>query len=553
MSTFNELIDFTRSTTGTYLDSVVYGAELVVNNAFNDATGWYEPRNSSTISAVSNKLRSTADTGSTFGSATTLAGLTVGKQYKIQGTASSNNSSATVRIRVAIPQDLGAGTYITIGETLGSVTFNANFIAIAETMYVGTIVTGHSGGDYVEFDSGFSVKEVTGGQVSGTPLLRTAAINEPRLEYDASGNPLGLLIEEARTNLLEYSEDFTTGWGAINIVATPNIIASPDGAVSGAKLQEDSSGTGGPRVYPAYYVLTANQAQTFSCFFKAGTSNYAYVTIRHSNQNIAGAEFDLANGTVNSTQDNGNMTINGSDITSVGNGWYRCSVTATCSVSTISGLYLMGISDGTGILNGGYPLYALTGKNIYAWGAQVELGSFPTSYIPTSGSTVTRAVDSAVATLSNFYYRQKNGSMFVEFTSKYDESAALFNRVYELGNAGTSINRIMTYVKTDETRLSCSVWDNNVFQAGTTLTTSVPNGTGVYSKAAYAWETNNARAALDGNLVGSVDTSVSLTQTRDTLGIMRGADSTSQTLTGYIKSIQYYPLRLADARLETLT
>jgi hypothetical protein len=143
--------------------------------------------------------------------------------------------------------------------------------------------------------------------------------------------------------------------------------------------------------------------------------------------------------------------------------------------------------------------------------------------------------------------------MFVEFTSKYDESAALFNRVYELGNAGTSINRIMTYVKTDETRLSCSVWDNNVFQAGTTLTTSVPNGTGVYSKAAYAWETNNARAALDGNLVGSVDTSVSLTQTRDTLGIMRGADSTSQTLTGYIKSIQYYPLRLADARLETLT
>ena len=49
-----------------------------------------------------------------------------------------------------------------------------------------------------------SVKEVIGGQVSGTPLLRTAAINEPRLEYDASGNPLGLLIEEARANLSQY-------------------------------------------------------------------------------------------------------------------------------------------------------------------------------------------------------------------------------------------------------------------------------------------------------------------------------------------------------------
>ena len=51
-----------------------------------------------------------------------------------------------------------------------------------------------------EFDAGFSVKEVIGGQVSGTPLLRTAAINEPRLEYDAQGNALGLLIEEARSN-----------------------------------------------------------------------------------------------------------------------------------------------------------------------------------------------------------------------------------------------------------------------------------------------------------------------------------------------------------------
>ena len=68
-----------------------------------------------------------------------------------------------------------------------------------------------------------------------------------------------------------------------------------------------------------------------------------------------------------------------------------------------------------------------------------------------------------------------------------------------------------------------------------------------------AWEINNAHAALDGDLVGSVDTAVSLTQTRDTLGIMRSATGTTATLTGHIKSIQYYPLRVADAKLETLT
>jgi hypothetical protein len=143
--------------------------------------------------------------------------------------------------------------------------------------------------------------------------------------------------------------------------------------------------------------------------------------------------------------------------------------------------------------------------------------------------------------------------MVVEFTSKYDESVALFKRVCEIGNTNTSVNRILAYVKTDETRASSQVWDNNVFQAGATLTTSLSNGTGVYSKAALVWETNNAHAAFDGDLVGGVDTSVSLTQTRDTLGIMRSPTGTANTLTGHIKSIQYYPLRVADAKLETLT
>ena len=70
------------------------------------------------------------------------------------------------------------------------------------------------------------------------------------------------------------------------------------------------------------------------------------------------------------------------------------------------------------------------------YGVQVEAGVFPTSYIPTSGSAVTRTVDSAVATLSDFYYRQKHGSMVVEFTSKYDESATYcLTRVCEIGSS----------------------------------------------------------------------------------------------------------------------
>jgi len=536
VSTFNELIDFTRSTTGTYLDSVVYGEELVVNNAFNDTTAWYEPRNSSTISAVSNKLRSTADSAATFGGATTLAGLTVGKKYKIQGTASSNNSSAIVRIRVGIPQDLGSA-YIEITQLTGSVTASTYFIATAETMHVGTIVTGHNGGDYVEFDAGFSVKEITGGQVSGTPLLRTAAINEPRLEYDAQGNALGLLIEEARTNLLEYSNQANqlsySADGATTGVDTTEV-TSLAGSGTVIKLNKTSGGKGFARVS---YGSTTN-AQTLSAFVKKGTARY--IGFRQLAVASTHTTFDLETNTW--VQTAGSTSRGYEDY---GNGWLRLWVVSDDSDSKVWASLCIANS-------GGAENNSETGT-VYVYGIQRETGLFPTSYIPTSGSAVTRVVDSAVATLSDFYYRQKNGSMVVEFTSKYDESAGLVKRVCEIGNTVTSDNRIMTYVKTDETRLSSQVWDNDDNEFSKTLTTSVPNGTGVYSKVALAWETNNAHAAFDGDLVGSADTDVSLTQTRDTLGIMRSTTGTTNSLTGHIKSIQYYPLRVADAKLETLT
>lgn len=391
-------------------------------------------------------------------------------------------------------------------------------------------------------------RSTTGTYLGSDGLLKTAAVDEPRLEYDAQGNALGLLIEEARTNLLLRSQEFDDDyWTKSNATVTANQIAAPDGTNTGYKVNENAATT--PHyIYQAGFTFTLGEEYTQSVYAKAGTNNIVQLlgtTAAFGSQ--AWANFDLSDGTIGSKG-----TATAAAIQSVGKGWYRCSITTTVTATSGGSVGLTALVP-TKTSSRVFSYEGNPSNHIYAWGAQVETGAFPTSYIPTSGSTVTRAIDSAVATLSDFYYRQKHGSMVVEFTSKYDESAALFNRVYEIGNTGTNVNRLMTYVKTDETRLSSSVWDNNVFGFGATLTSSLPNGTGVYSKAAYAWETDNAHAAFDGNLVGSVDTSVSLTQTRDTLGIMRGADFTSQTLTGHIKSIQYYPLRVADAKLETLT
>ena len=543
MSTFNELIDFTRSTTGTYLDSVVYGDEVVTNGNFSDGTTGWSSYRGATLSASGGSFVVSANTGSYGGSGsqgiTTVAGKTYTLSFQFIS-ATASNSYVAVRTN----PNVGGGTTIagvtTSGLSAGM--HSATFTATGTTTYI--TVVAQNPNDVTTVDN-ISVKEIIGGQVSGTPLLRTAAINEPRLEYDASGNPLGLLIEEARTNVLAYSEGFTSGWSDAFCSTTANAIASPDGAVSGAKLQEDSSGTGGPRANPSVSaVLTANQAQTLSCFFKAGTSAYAYLTIRHSNGNVAAVEFDLTSGTVNSTTVSGNMTLNSSDITSVGNDWYRCSVTATSSASTTSGFYFLALTDGSGVTSAGYPNYTLTGKNIYAWGAQAEAGAFPTSYIPTTGSTVTRAAD--IASVTAFKYHQNNtqGTLVVQGTPNAGD--ATFRRFAEFGysNLRFSIQAIsgsIRFYTRDATNSTNNQIGGNI--SYTPLTSQ---------KLAFTVSSGFAARSANGGTVVSESNVFGLNEENVTLHIGQQNNSASQ-LNGHIKSIQYYPKRLSNTELELLT
>ena len=526
MSTFNELIDFTRSTTGTYLDSVVYGEELVTNGTFDDGTTGWASGGNGVISVSSGELTITGD-GGYNDYAQQVINVTVGKPYLVSFTGRKITSNASGQVR----ESLAPYGYL-IENTFSSTSdesFQQTFVATQSALLVQLAVWSVGGGS-IAFDN-VSVKEVIGGQVSGTPLLRTAAINEPRLEYDAQGNALGLLIEEGRTNLMTQSNIESAYWGGGSATLT-NRNDNALGFFNGTTIA--SNGVNWHRAVRDV-ALTENVSYVLTCFYKEGTSGRLRFELR-----------------TNSNSSSIIGTIGSLNVTSTAGGALELlSDEAYGDVRKLSAKWTPNYTGTAGIGLG--PDSFTSGETVIGYGVQVEEGAFPTSYIPTSGSAVTRAIDSAVATLSDFYYRQKHGSMVVEFTSKYDESTELFKRVCEIGNTNTSDNRILAYVKTDETSLSSQVWDNGVFQFGTNLTSSVPNGTGVYSKVAMAWETNNAHAAFDGDLVGSADTTVSLTQTRDTLGIMRTPTGTGATLTGHIKSIQYYPLRVADAKLETLT
>jgi hypothetical protein len=374
-------------------------------------------------------------------------------------------------------------------------------------------------------------RSTTGTYLGSDGLLKTAGVNEPRLEYDGEGNALGLLVEEARTNKARYSR--TKDAWAVNSVTIPasldNQGIAPDGTKTAWLIP-----TGATEWNQRNYGIGASTlTYVWSVYVKALSTDAVASFIGNGihQSDISDLYFNFATETLS-----GNAT--NATYTNVGNGWYRLTQTFTNN------------GTGTQFLLRTVTAPLMTGKVLF-WGAQIEEGTFPTAYIPTDGEEVTRNAEGVRVTLSDFYYRQHHGSLVVEFTSKYAPNLD-YPRLAEISNLSSSSSQTSFYVVGQNSHLEASIYDNSVYQFANRATTSLPNNTGVYSKVAMAWETDNAQDAYNGN-AGTTDTSVTLTGERDTLAIMGRTNTTLNRLSGHVKSIQYYPIRLPEERLEQVT
>lgn len=236
------------------------------------------------------------------------------------------------------------------------------------------------------------------------PVLQTAPANVPRIDHDpVTGECKGLLIEEQRTNLLTYSENFNVGLGKEGASALDNVSIAPSGTMTATKLVE-SSANSQHKVYKNVTQPTAG-TYTFSAYVKAAGRTKIQITEGFSVG--GGCEFDLAAVTAASYTPGKNGSI-----TPVGNGWFKVSVSWDFLANTLTYVYMVLMSGTSASYQGdGY-------SGIYIWGAQLEAGSFPTSYIKTEASQVTRAADSAQMTGANFssWYRQDEGTFAQEFS-----------------------------------------------------------------------------------------------------------------------------------------
>ena len=204
-------------------------------------------------------------------------------------------------------------------------------------------------------------RDSIGTYVDSDGLIKTARQGEARIDYldNADGH---LLLEPSRTNLFTYSEDFSASIWALNGSATreANATISPDGTLNAYKITSNGGNIG----YGQGGVVSENSTYEISFFAKKGTDNIIQIT--ESFYIGSSTIFDLESGSITS----GNGTIE-----SYSNDWYRCSVSYTYGAGqTILSFNLKNTGSGY----------------FYLFGFQGEQGSYPTSYIPTEGSSVTR-------------------------------------------------------------------------------------------------------------------------------------------------------------------
>lgn len=363
----------------------------------------------------------------------------------------------------------------------------------------------------------------------------------PRFDYDpVTLNSKGLLIEEQRSNLVTYSEQFdNAAWTKTNATVTANSATAPDGTSTADSLIENTVNG----VHDARRSVTASALTTYtqSIFVKASGRTRGQMQM-FGNSGGSTINYDLTAGTATAAGAYGGWTGASATITNYGNGWYRITNTATTNagLTTLVAAYLLADASGSASYTGDG-----TSGMLY-WGAQVEAGAFATSYIPTVASTVTRSADVASMTGTNFssWYNQSEGTVFVS----YDIIAYSANqRIFSI-NDGTVSNEAAEYSSTGSNRMI-------VTSGGVTVATPIglsPISAGVIYNAALAFKLDDFAISVNGNSPVT-DTSGAMPVSVTKLGIGSNSVGTTTYLNGHIRRIAYYPTRLANATLQRLT
>ena len=466
-------ITMTRATLGTRVnptglveDVALLGSEEVVNGDFATDTDWIK----GTGWSISNNRASYNGSGTGYQYILQSITTTSGKLYKINfDVLSSTGSNLNI-------VDFGSVRVNQTHLSVGNYTYYAEADATSENLFI-----------YANGTDTFSITNVS---------VKEATIdNLPRVDY--TDGTSSLLVEPQRTNLITYSEDFTS-WNKLAAVVTTNQTTSPSGTLTADKITYDGTTYG--RVEQTVAVTNGN--------------TYSWSVYLKNN--------DL------------------SDVTQV---WLGFSLGGQGEFVTITNEWQR--YETVQVANGSneYPRVQFTGTgSLYAWGAQMEEGSYPTSYIKTSGSTVTRNQETYTKTGISDLINSEEGVLFAEMAALSNDGTIRYLSI----NDGTSNNRVtfLYYSSNTNIRVIVSSGGTNVMDKNSGVSSTLD-----FHKVAIKWKENDFAFWLDGVKV-QTDTSGLAPIGLNTLSFDVAG---SGNFFGKVKQLQVFKTALSDSELATLT
>jgi hypothetical protein len=367
-------------------------------------------------------------------------------------------------------------------------------------------------------------------RINSQGLIETVAngvsrLNYPMIDGVVKGCPHHIL-EPQRTNLVQYSEDFSQSyWTKSGLLATTSGQLSPKGDLSAFKLVEDTSNG-------LHRVQMQNQSGSgnivYSIFAKYESKEIIYIQQPWSSNN---AWFNIKQGIVLSS-------VNCiASIENQGNGWYKCAVVATNVSSGLNGFYF-GLSNQDGSFT-----YSGNGTSSASfWGAQIEQGSFPTSYIPNYGTAagVTRSAETANGSGDAATFNDSEGVLMAEIKLNKDS----INKRLTISNGSTS-QRVVLWFNSNNTTI------NAFINGGETVNMPyVVQNLQEQNKYAFKYKENDCSLWVNGIEVAT-DLIATMPSGLSELAFDDGGGGLP--FYGNTKQVQYYDSALNDNELETLT
>ena len=363
-------------------------------------------------------------------------------------------------------------------------------------------------------------------RVNSNGVIEQMGTNVPRLDYSGGGCP-SWLFEPQRTNLVKYSNNYSNAiWSKINTTISSNVAIAPDGTMTADEVF-NNAGTSG-RIEQAYTVADDSNNSTASVYVKKTTTDkFGTLQFQFEGGTLInyGIQFNKKDG---SYLDVG-ILISGAGANAVdlgvidkGEYWRVFIVGANNGSGNTSGKIRVNPSLGTSLGN----TSQVDGSSVF-WGAQLEAGGYPTSYIKTEASQVTRSADATTTTDVSSFVTATNGALMVDIDSVLGDIDGQ-DVCMQLGAANG--------------RVYISGSSSNDLQAGTQDTNGVFDVVQLTtrSKVLFNWSSTNVDIWVDG--VKAVSTGRAFSLTSNDL-IIRASNS---------KLFNLYKLALWDTTLTDL-